>query len=208
MSGIVLSVIPPTTFSFSGAQASAIMVVPIASRIDLSGFETGALQVRLHTNSSVAQADTIAINVFPDGYTPDDPGTPWDTLAANAIQSVNFSGPAPGPPLYQAAALIAPFPNLARINLVCTKAGVTGTSIWRLSIDLMLRTGDDAGPMLPRSPGAYVGYLPAGLAQGQRRAGPGGALPVAGPPVLPASPRLPPNATGMATPNPKPGCNC
>src|SRR5438270_11790888 len=49
MSGMTLTVCPPTLFDFGNVLASNNMSFNVATRIDASGFESGVLVVRQHT---------------------------------------------------------------------------------------------------------------------------------------------------------------
>ncbi len=215
MSGIILTVLPPTTYTFSSLQgASATQFLTLAEHIDVSQFESGILQVRLHAATNTQ--DTINVAVLPDGYTPDDPNPGsgstmgWDAIPfAQVIAICNVAiGTSPTVPSFLTAAFTAPFPDLVRIGLLCQRgAGAASTTFVRISVDLALKTGDDAAPMLPRTPGAYIGYLPATLPGRDLRAPPRATMgrpgpKLSGPSLAPASP------TGLSAPLQRPCDRC
>ena len=161
MSGILLTVIPPTTYSFSPLVSSTFAVkMPIASRIDVLGYESGSLVVRAHAMNlpDSGGGDTLNVRVLADGWNCDDPGVDFGQSGA-LLASTLFTSPLTTPSFNVSA--LSPLPALIRLELIGARSTASAATMTvRLSIELSLKTGNDAPIMLPRSPGAYVGYLP------------------------------------------------
>jgi len=160
MSGMLLCIVPPTVFNFDNliGTIGKSVSVPIAQRIDTSGYESGVLQVRVHS-VNLTGADTITVTITPHGYTPDDPGLDFGSVGT-VLQTITVTdGNAPD---YQNVALTTsntPFGNLLRINVNGNRLATQTTVLnAKLSIDLTLKTGGAARPMTARMPGAFLGY--------------------------------------------------
>src|SRR5438128_1010650 len=98
MSGIIISVIPPTFFTFTPTTSSTFSVtMPIASRVDLTGYDSGALVVRVSTMTFTAAGgtDTLTVNVLADGWDADNPNLDFSATGTN-VATKQYASPQSG----------------------------------------------------------------------------------------------------------------
>lgn len=166
MSGMLITVLPPTIFDFSSLILTngAYVSFPIAQRIDTAGYESGFLQVRIHPNGSntIDRAnDSIKVVVTPHGYTPDDPGTDFGSVTPNTptLAVVPLANSYTSPDFQVMAIGTTGFGGLLKVSVIGARGQTaSGNIIAKLSIDLALKTGGDARAMAARMPGCFTGY--------------------------------------------------
>jgi hypothetical protein len=153
----LIRLLPTTRYDFSALRGGTIMV-PIAQRIDVLGFEVAALQLRV-LSGQLPPGSAVKVLLADDGYDPDVPDAPLiqtQLPTREDIASIELP-PATVFPFYQT--LSTPIPGkLGRMMavLVSFDGGEDGGPSVVLSMDLLL-TGRLVGTNV-QQPAAFRGY--------------------------------------------------
>src|SRR5689334_15726410 len=119
MSGMLISVVPPTLYDFVSLATGQSVAFNVASRIDTTGVEAAVLQVRVHT-VNLNTGDSITVDAVPHGYSPDDPGTDFGQVGTT-MATASFAGQLTVGGLYTTTALSGQFGALLRIAVKATR---------------------------------------------------------------------------------------
>jgi len=133
MAGALLTVVPKRVYDFGATSVGSIAVITAAERIDVTGYVDCMLAVRVH--AATLSGGTIAVDIFGDGFTPEQPALPFRTalplftsgVIPAAVALVTYGGTVHG----QYIALQISGNRTSASSLVAT-----------LSIDLVLRSPD------------------------------------------------------------------
>jgi hypothetical protein len=142
--GMTMRVFTRTPVNFDSLRNDTNQVLWICQHIDVSPFEEVDLVVRAHT-ATIGSGASIAVEAFPDGWTPEDPALTFvDGSRSYAIVTLSSSSSIP---LYKTQALLSGFGRLVSIAVTGTMpAGMTPVDCHAvLSIDLVMKGGDPSG---------------------------------------------------------------
>jgi hypothetical protein len=159
-SGIVLRLLPKTTYDFSKIIAGPgnNQVITLAQHIDVAPFTEAVFIVRAHT-LSLAGAATITFSVVIDGYEFGDPGVTGflqpNNAAGGPLGQVVMTNGTPQP-FFQNLNVPMSFGRFVAIQLTGTvpNGAVGGTCA--ISVDLSLKGGDASSRAAV--PNAFLGY--------------------------------------------------
>jgi hypothetical protein len=155
-SGITMRIIPILPFGFGSVQNNSHITIPLALHIEAGQFTEADLLVRLHAGSSIAAGQTLAFNLFQDGYDFEDPASVF--LATTAIATVTFTSTS-SPPAFgvaTAGSSTEPLGRYLAVNMVATQPAAAVAFNVYVSVDLVLKGGDPSA--MPMSPNSYRGY--------------------------------------------------
>jgi hypothetical protein len=133
MRGVALPVIPKRFFDFANL-ANGQQEVILADRIPLIEWRELTLLVRVHSHT-LTGTNTIAINVYPQSWTAEEPGLQFLTGSAAAQTTIGTATPSPG-----VVALTVPtlgsnaIVGMARVTATATRTGA-GTMQASLSLE-------------------------------------------------------------------------
>lgn len=133
MSGLALPVMPKRIVDFATLPVGGIQELVLSDRVGLVHWRELTLRVRVHSHTLVGN-NQIAIRVYPQSWTEEDPGIQFLATATTAA-SITASTPSPGLlsgslPMLGASAI----PAMARIVAVGTRT-ISGTMNAALSLE-------------------------------------------------------------------------
>lgn len=135
MRGETIRVLSVTQFDASGLTAAgASQKIVVAQRIPSAWYKDGVLEARVHANTSDKLA--VAIDVFPDGFTDEDPATEF--LAANSIGTVSFADTDTAGTFSIKVLTSGSVTSMLAVQLTLTANGGAATGKITLSADLNL----------------------------------------------------------------------
>ena len=138
-----------------------LVTIPIATRIDISGFEFQWLHVRGHAFSATGNADSVIVDVVSSAFTPDDPATEF-AATGTSLATITLNGATtPAVPNLQVSAFLAANSPTEMVNVTVTgKRGTAQNTLFsaKLSIDLVLKTAGMAPGPIRRMRGTFAGY--------------------------------------------------
>ena len=134
MAGVVLPVLQKRVFDFGHIPVGSAMVVTVAEHLDISQYTDCVLEVRTH--ESTLSGGQIAVDLFGDGFTKDDPSLTFLTQSA-LISEIT----APDAVGLKTSAGTA-FGHFATLVIRGVRTSISPLNA-ALSVDLILRTPDD-----------------------------------------------------------------
>jgi hypothetical protein len=136
VAGLRVRAIPLRTYDFSNQVVGTSQTLVVAQRIDISQYIDCTVEARVHSASGLSASNTLAFDVYGDGYTTDDPGIKFLTASPFFTSSVLTSG-----------AILKSYGGTVRgplASLVLTSVkGTAGAMIGTVSVDLILRSPDN-----------------------------------------------------------------
>lgn len=146
MAGTTLCLLPPTTFDFNDLtlHASNPQAIVIAQRIEVSGWESAILGVRVHSTGTISAGDRIEVAAYVHGYSIDEPGTDFSGTTGQQVGLLqNVVTNTSAVPDYRVVGLDQQFGALVKVVLLAyrTTANPPTAFTVKLSMDLDLKTG-------------------------------------------------------------------
>jgi hypothetical protein len=138
MAGVILPVIPKRFLDFATLAAGGTQEVILADRVELLHWRELTLKVRLH-NHTLTGTNTVAIRVWPQSWTPEDPGVAF--LTAGGVVSTTLGAATPSPGLLTltiptvGALASGAIGAMARFTALATRTGA-GTMQAALTLEL------------------------------------------------------------------------
>jgi hypothetical protein len=153
----LLRVLPRTHYDFRALKKGTV-VVPLAQRIDVLGYDRVTLQVRVH-GGEFPKHSALVFRFADDGFTPDDPGSSFlqtKTASGDDIGSLRV-GDGVTLPFYQAMS-VAIGGRIGRMLAITMSATgeADGAPAALISLDLVL-SGGHVGTNI-HQPSSYLGY--------------------------------------------------
>jgi microcystin-dependent protein len=135
MSEHVLPVLPKRSLDFGTLAVGASQDIIVGDRVELLHWRELSLKVRVHSHT-LSGSNTIAISVFPQSHTPEDPSVQW--LSQGTSTFVTLSASTPSPALLTLAVPTAsgvqPIAAMARVIATGSRAGA-GTMQVSLTVE-------------------------------------------------------------------------
>lgn len=164
----VVTVIPRTTYTFHGSTIGVPpppTTIPLRTRIDTSEWTSGVLLVRLHAKSFPSATSSAEVEVYNDGYTPEDPAQNFVESLLRGVATIP-NGATAGT-LYPVD-LAQPLAALAQVHLKFYQGSTSsGLSTLTLSVTLVGRKRLKLGESEPSQPTATYHHATSGT--GERR---------------------------------------
>src|SRR5262245_26425982 len=135
MPSLVVPVLPKRVYNFSNIVTGVTVSVPIVERIAVAEYTSVAIVLRAHT--ATVTNGTLDFVLWPDGWTPQDPGLSF-VIPSQIFAAAQISSSTVAPALYIYSGSLATAGEY--VDLMVRATRTSGTLSAAVSVDLILRT--------------------------------------------------------------------